>query len=146
MMKICLQKRFPFPMPVVCVIKEMSDVLACTKCTQKMHTFCAYASKDDEMHILCTLCFKTANVIKGKINSKINLEIQTKKNEFRKKISHCYFRNYCENSYSWHWQGDLRNVLTVVISMTKDGFYRCGTSVEILRCKVTIHFMLKELV
>ncbi|XP_023210347.1 KRAB-A domain-containing protein 2-like [Centruroides sculpturatus] len=60
-------------------LKETSDALACKKCRQKIHTFCGHASKDDEMDILCTLCFKTENAIEGKINSKINLEIQAKK-------------------------------------------------------------------
>ncbi|GFQ80343.1 uncharacterized protein TNCT_127041 [Trichonephila clavata] len=65
---------------ICCVcLKETSDALVCNKCREKIHTFCGHASKNNEMVILCTFCYKTENAIKGKINSKINLEIQAKK-------------------------------------------------------------------
>lgn len=60
-------------------LNERSDVITRKKYYQKIHTYCDYPSKDTEMDILCSLCFKTENAIEEKINSKLNLEIQAKK-------------------------------------------------------------------
>lgn len=66
-------------------LKETSGALTCKKCRQRIHTFC-HASRDDEMDIFSTLCFKSKNAIDVKINSKINMEIQTKKRKLIWKI------------------------------------------------------------
>lgn len=51
-------------------LNEKSDLLG------KIHT-CGHGSKNHEMDILCTICFKQTEIaIEGKIHSKINLEIQ----------------------------------------------------------------------
>ncbi|GFY54215.1 uncharacterized protein TNIN_49791 [Trichonephila inaurata madagascariensis] len=60
-------------------LKETSDTPACKKCRKKIHTFCGHASKDDEMDILCTLCYITENAIEGKIISKSIWKFKPKK-------------------------------------------------------------------
>ena len=134
MMKAWLPKIFSFLIPVVC-LKETSDELACKICLRKIHTFCGYASKGDEVNILCNICFKTENAIESNINSKINLEIQDEKNEneFGKKNSHCFLRSYCALTDIDMGRGDSCNILTATMSVTEDSFYRLETSERILK-------------
>ncbi|GFY66416.1 uncharacterized protein TNIN_476391 [Trichonephila inaurata madagascariensis] len=107
-------------------LKETSNALACKKCREKIHTFCGHASKDDEMDILCTLCYRTKNVIEGKINSKINLEIQDKKMKMNsgKKISIASLGTTVRVIISDvdKGRGDSRNILAAIMSVTEDGF------------------------
>ena len=69
-------------------LKEANYAVASKMCRQKIHT-CGHACKDVEMDILYILCFIPENVIEGKIKSKINLEIQTK----RMKMNLLYFKS-----------------------------------------------------
>lgn len=106
----------------------MVHTLALKQCRQKLHTFCGQASKDGEMDILYTRCFKTENAITGKINSKINLEISSKK-----KKPFILYELLCKFRYKGR----------VVMSVTEDSFYRLGNSEGILiqvdTCEITIH-------
>ncbi|GFY71138.1 integrase catalytic domain-containing protein [Trichonephila inaurata madagascariensis] len=112
-------------------LKETSDTLACQRGHEKIHTFCGPASKDNEMDILCTLSYKIENAIEGKINSKIDLEIQAKKNEteFGKKIPTAYFGTIVRVSIpdADKGQSDSRNILAGRMSVTEDGFNRLET-------------------
>lgn len=54
------------------------------KCRRKIHRFCGHASKDDgdeEIDILCTVCFKTKNAVEDKIDYKFKIWIYKPKNE-----------------------------------------------------------------
>ncbi|GFX13965.1 integrase catalytic domain-containing protein [Trichonephila clavipes] len=105
----------------------MSDALACKKCREKIHTFCGHASKDDEMDILCTLCYRTKNAIEGKIISKINLEIQAKKIKMNsgKKLPTVSLETTVRVPIPDidKGRGDLRNILAAIMSVTEVGFY-----------------------
>jgi hypothetical protein len=118
-------------------LKETSDEHVCRKCRRKIHRFCGHASKgdgDEEMDILCTLCFKTENAVKGKIDSKFNLEIQAKKmkmnsdKKFPPPSLGATVRVLIPDINKG--PGDSRHLLAVVMSMTEDGFYRL---VELLK-------------
>ena len=61
--------------------KGTSDAFACKNCDQKTYNFCGFANKDDEMDILCTICFKTENAVESKINQPGNTS-QKKNSEF----------------------------------------------------------------
>ena len=73
---------------------------------QKVYTFSGQVKKDNEMDVLCILCLKTENAVKGKTNSKIYLAIQAKKVKMdsEKKKFYCVLRTI-SCLYSWRRQG-----------------------------------------
>lgn len=104
------------------------------------HIFCDHASKgkgNDEKAILCTVLFKTDNDVKGKIDSKFNLEIQAKQMKMipDKKFPPASLRaiGRVVASHIDKGQDDSRNLLAVIMSVIEDGFYRLGISERILK-------------
>ena len=105
--------------------------------SSKIHTFSGHASKGDKMDILCKISFKTENAIENKMNFKINLKMQAKKikiNSERKiHIASLGATVRVPVSDVYKGRGDLHNILSAVMSVTDDGFYRLGTYKEIFK-------------
>ncbi|GBM66486.1 hypothetical protein AVEN_129271-1 [Araneus ventricosus] len=101
--------------------------------SKNSYNFCDHASKDNELDILCTRCFKTEHDIECKINSKINLEIQaknkTKMNSEKKFPTSSLGTPVRVPIPDVHKvRDDSQNILAVARSVKKNGFYRLGTS------------------